>query len=91
MGRAYGCGRSRDSRAGPHLHGLGIGIYFFTIIISAYGIGSLLIGTLNDWARVAENPQMMRYTLLVCPVASALGALFLWLGSRRLERDSRAG
>lgn len=75
--------------AGPHLRGLGIGIYFFTVIIAAYGIGSLLIGKLNDWAGVAANPQMMRYTLLVCPAASALGALLLWLGSRRLERSEK--
>ncbi|MBD0370107.1 MAG: MFS transporter [Pyrinomonadaceae bacterium] len=72
--------------AGPQLRGLGIGIYFFTVIIAAYGVGSLLIGRLNDWANIAANPQMMRYTLLVCPIASALGALFLWLGSLSLER-----
>jgi len=76
--------------AGPQLRGLGIGIYFFTIIIAAYGVGALLIGKLNDWAGVADNPQMMRYTLLVCPAASALGALLLWLGSRRLERDEKS-
>jgi MFS family permease len=75
--------------AGPNLRGLGIGIYFFTVIIAAYGVGSLLIGKLNDWADVNANPQMMRYTLLVCPLASALGALFLWLGSRRLEADEK--
>jgi MFS family permease len=72
--------------AGPNLRGLGIGIYFFTVTIAAYGVGSLLIGRLNDWARVDANPQMMRYTLLVCPASSALGALFLWLGSRSLEK-----
>jgi MFS family permease len=76
--------------AGPHLRGLGIGIYFFTVIIAAYGVGSLLIGQLNDWASVNSNPQMMRYTLLVCPVAAALGALCLWLGSRQLELESRS-
>lgn len=70
--------------AGPHLRGLGIGIYFFTVTIAAYGIGSLLIGRLNDWVNVMANPQMMRYTLLICPLSSALGALFLWLGSRSL-------
>jgi MFS family permease len=70
--------------AGPHLRGLGIGIYFFTVTIAAYGVGSLLIGRLNDWVNVTANPQLMRYTLLICPLASALGALFLWLGSRSL-------
>ncbi|MCA1558316.1 MAG: hypothetical protein LC731_07245, partial [Acidobacteria bacterium] len=29
--------------AGPQLRGLGIGIYFFTVIFAAYGIGSFLI------------------------------------------------
>lgn len=75
--------------AGPHLRGLGIGIYFFTVTIAAYGVGALIIGKLNDWAGVASNPQMMRYTLLVCPIASAIGALLLWLGSRRLECDDK--
>lgn len=75
--------------AGPHLRGLGIGIYFFTVTVAAYGIGALLIGKLNDWAGVTANPQMMRYTLLVCPTASALGALCLWLGSRRLVESEK--
>lgn len=35
--------------AGPHLRGLGIGIYFFTVNIAAYGIGANVIGKLNDW------------------------------------------
>jgi len=34
--------------AGPHLRGLGIGIYFSTVNIVAYGIGSPVIGKLND-------------------------------------------
>jgi MFS family permease len=72
--------------AGPHLRGLGIGIYFFTVIITAYGIGSPLIGKLNDWLGVAGNPGQMRYALLVCPLACALGALFLWLGSRSMNK-----
>jgi hypothetical protein len=75
--------------AGPNLRGLGIGIYFFTVTIAAYGAGSLLIGKLNDWVNVDANPQMMRYTLLVCPLAASIGALCLWLGSRSLERESR--
>jgi MFS family permease len=70
--------------AGPHLRGLGIGIYFFAVNIAAYAIGSPLIGTLNDWLNVSSDPSRMRYALLVCPLACALGALLLWLGSRRL-------
>lgn len=75
--------------AGPNLRGLGIGIYFFAVNIAAYLIGSPLIGTLNDRFGATANPSVMRYTLLVCPVASAAGALLLWLGSRSLEEEVR--
>ena len=71
--------------AGPHLRGLGIGIYFSTVNICAYGIGSPLIGKLNDLLGVSSNPGMMRYSLLVCPAACALSALMLWKGSRALQ------
>ena len=74
--------------AGPHLRGLGIGIYFFTVNIAAYIIGSPIIGKLNDWAGASTNPSVMRYTLLICPAASIAGALLLWLGSRSLEREA---
>jgi hypothetical protein len=30
---------------------------------------------------------MMRYGLLLCPAASVLAALLLWLGSRKLEKQ----
>lgn len=72
--------------AGPHLRGLGIGVYFFTVIIVAYGIGSPLIGKLSDRLGATANPGQMRYALLVCPIACALGALFLWLGSRSMNK-----
>ena len=71
----------------PHLRGLGIGIYFFTVII-AFGLGSLLIGQLNDWLGAAINPLQMRYSLLVCPLACLLAAFVLWRGSRAMERPS---
>ncbi len=68
--------------AGPHLRGLGIGIYFSTVNIVAYGIGSPVIGKLNDLLGVSSNPGLMRYSLLICPVACALSAWLLWSGSR---------
>jgi len=74
--------------AGPHLRGLGIGIYFFSVNIAAYGVGSNLIGKLNDWLGASTSPLQMRYSLLVCPAACGLAALILWLGSRSLERES---
>jgi MFS family permease len=73
--------------SGPHLRGLGIGIYFFTVII-AFGLGSLVIGQLNDWLGAAANPVLMRYSLLLCPLACLLAALVLWRGSRAMERHS---
>jgi MFS family permease len=68
--------------AGPHLRGLGIGIFFSMIYIVAYLVGSPLIGKLNDWLGVAADPGRMRLALLVCPAACALAAILLWLGSR---------
>jgi len=75
--------------AGPHLRGLGIGIYFFSVNIAAYAVGSNLIGKLNDWLGATAAPLQMRYSLLVCPAACVLAALLLWLGSRRLGNESR--
>jgi MFS family permease len=77
--------------AGPHLRGLGIGIYFSTVNIVAYGVGAPVIGKLNDLLGVSRNPAMMRYSLVICPVACALSAWLLWSGSRALQaRDGRA-
>ncbi len=75
--------------AGPNLRGLAIGIFFSTVNIVAYGLGSPLIGKISDILGVTTDPQQMRYSLLVCPVACALGAVMLWLGSRarRSERE----
>ncbi len=77
--------------AGPHLRGLGIGIYFFSVNIAAYAIGSNIIGKLNDSLGAAASPLQMRYSLLVCPAACALAAVMLWLGSRKLAAQSATG
>ncbi len=59
--------------AGPRLRGLAIGIFFSIVNITAYGIGSPLIGKLSDkWG--------LQTALLVCPAACAVGALLLWRG-----------
>jgi MFS family permease len=71
--------------AGPHLRGLGIGIFFSTVNIVAYGLGAPLIGKLNDKLGVAADPGQMRLSLLICPAACALAALLLWLGNRARE------
>lgn len=70
--------------AGPHLRGLGIGIYFFTVNVAAYGVGAPLVGRASDLLGATADPPMMRYALLLCPAAAALSALLLWLGSRRM-------
>jgi MFS family permease len=73
--------------SGPRLRGLAIGMFFSTIYIVAYGIGSPLIGKLSDILGVARYPQVMRYSLLVCPAACLLGAALLWAGARRRGRE----
>lgn len=76
--------------AGPQLRGLGIGIYFFTVNIAAYIIGSPIIGVLNDLAGAETKPSVMRYTLLICPAACVLSSLLLWLGGRSLEDGEKS-
>lgn len=67
--------------AGPRQRGLAIGIFFSIVNITAYGIGSPLIGKLSDgWG--------LGSALLICPAACAAGALFLWMGSRRARPES---
>lgn len=73
--------------AGPQLRGLGIGIYFFAVNITAYGIGAPFIGRLNDALGAGANPSVMRYALLVCPVACLLAALLLWRGARKMSEQ----
>ncbi len=76
--------------AGANLRGLAIAIFFFAINIASYLIGSNLIGKLNDLAGIVTNPttkltenaEMMRYTLLVCPITCLLGAILLFAGSK---------
>lgn len=71
--------------SGPHLRGLGIGIFYSIVNIAAYLIGAPLIGNLSDRLGVAADPTQMRGALLVCPIACALAAILLWLGSRSRE------
>jgi MFS family permease len=68
--------------AGPNLRGLGIGVFFSIVNIVAYGIGAPLIGRISDMLGVTTNPGQMRLSLLVCPVACAMGAILLWMGSK---------
>jgi MFS family permease len=61
--------------AGPNLRGLAIGIFFSIMNVTAYAVGSTLVGKLSDAGGI-------RQALLLCPMAMLLGAILLWLGSR---------
>ncbi len=74
---------------GPQLRGLGIGVYFFTVNVIGYGIGPPIIGKVNDLFGVSSAPQRMRYALLIAPLACLLSALFLLIGSRKLQAEER--
>lgn len=71
--------------AGANLRGLAVAIYFFSVNIAAYLIGSNLIGYLSDRFGASQNPQMMRYALLVCPISCLLSAICLFAGSKTLK------
>ena len=74
--------------AGVNLRGVGIAIYFFSVNIAAYLIGSNLIGFLSDRLGATADPAMMRYALLVCPAACLASAVCLVAGSRRMLREN---
>jgi MFS family permease len=82
--------------AGANLRGIAVAIYFFSVNIAAYLVGSNIIGKLNDFAGIVTDPktgvtanaEMMRYTLLVCPASCLLSAIILYLGSRSLNKES---
>lgn len=73
--------------AGPKLRGLGIGLYFFAVNIAAYAIGAPLVGLLNDRLGATQNPSMMRYALLISPLACVLSALLLWRGAHEAAKE----
>jgi MFS family permease len=73
---------------GPNLRGLGVGVYFFTVNIIGYGFGPPIIGKVNDMLGVGANPWNMHYGLLICPLACAVSAVFLYFGSRSLEKQA---
>lgn len=72
--------------AGPHLRGLGSGIFLCVAMIAAYGIGSPLIGKLNDLFGATTNPGVMRYGFMVSPISCLFAAVLLWRGSKVLEK-----
>lgn len=73
--------------AGANLRGVAVAIYFFSVNIFAYIIGSNLIGFLSDRFGATQNPSMMRYALLVCPISCALSAICLFIGGKSLQKS----
>jgi MFS family permease len=68
--------------AGANLRGVAVAIYFFTVNIAAYLIGANLIGKLSDILGSSQNPAMMRYALLICPLCCLLGGICLFIGGK---------
>lgn len=73
--------------AGANRRGVAVAIYFFSVNIFAYIIGSNLIGFLSDRFGATQNPVMMRYALLVCPISCALSAICLFIGGKSLQKS----
>lgn len=71
---------------GPHLRGLGVGVFLCIVLVTAYGIGSPLIGKLSDLLGASANPGVMRYSFLVSPFSCLLAAIILRRGSHLLEK-----
>ncbi len=76
--------------AGPNLRGLATGMYFFVVNVIGLGIGPLIYGKLNDLSNVMQNPEVMRQTLLISPVACVIAGTILYLGSRSLEKKNES-
>ena len=71
---------------GPHLRGLGIGMFLFLVHMLSYGIASPLMGKVNDLLGAATNPDVMRYGFLINPISCVVAAILLWRGGRTLEK-----
>jgi MFS family permease len=69
----------------PKQRGLAVGIYFFIVNVAGYGIAPLVIGRLNDVMNITTNPEAMRVSLFICPIACAVATVLLWLGSREMN------
>ena len=63
---------------------------FSPSISPAYLIGSNLIGYLSDKFGATENPAMMRYALLVCPISCLLERDLFILRSKRARIGNRS-
>ena len=55
-------------------------------LVSDWKINDLAGIVTDPRTGVTANGEMMRYTLLVCPISCLLGGVCLWLGSRILDK-----
>ena len=75
--------------SGPHLRGLGIGVFLCLVHVLSYGVGAPLMGKVNDLLGAATNPGVMRYGFLISPLSCAIAAVLLWRGSKTLDGINR--
>ncbi|MDX2127439.1 MAG: MFS transporter [Chloroherpetonaceae bacterium] len=69
----------------PKQRGLAVGVYFFLVNVFGYGIAPLLIGWINDAMQITLNPEAMRTSLMICPIACVIASGILWFGSREMN------
>lgn len=74
---------------GPHLRGLGIGVFLCLVHLLSYGVGAPLMGKVNDLLGASNNPGVMRYGFLISPIACVFAAVLLWRGSQVLDAQNR--
>ncbi len=74
--------------AGPKLRGLAVGIYFFTVNLIGLGFGPPIYGKINDVLNVTLYPEAMRQTLLLSPVACLIAGIILFIGSKKIEKET---
>lgn len=72
--------------AGPYLRGLAVGLYFFIVNAIGYGIAPPIFGKINDLLKVSDNPEIMKITLLLAPIAALIASIILFKGSKTLEQ-----
>lgn len=82
----FGCATSDlNEITGSQNSGIAGGIYLFVVNITGNGIFPPVFGFLNDIIGVSENPENMKFTLLLSPILMLISGHFLWRGGKMLE------
>jgi MFS family permease len=71
----------------PGMRAMASAILFFVLNIIGLGLGPLTVGILSDLFADPFGTDNLRYAMIVTLTISLLGALFLWMGARGVERD----